>query len=199
MSLEDSGHWKLNTTYTSVFLPIRQFSKQLCVKIWQAPPVRLKELLGPKAENELEWKFGLLAGSMGLHSPELDGSRFRSSQDTAVFFTSIGRINVSVFSCYLSELSLSTDVMCARPFPWLSLFPGPEPPDMESKSFVSSYSSPPCLDVNVTLAHCYTFTWTLVITCSYSSKGGSSVFAWEWSGCRQFISRGLFQVSLTEK
>lgn len=44
--------------------------------------VRLKELLGPKAEKELaEWKFGLPAESMGLHSPEL------------------------------SELSLSTDVM----------------------------------------------------------------------------------------
>lgn len=36
------------------------------------PPVKLKELLGPKAENELaEWKFGLLAVSMGLHNPEL--------------------------------------------------------------------------------------------------------------------------------
>lgn len=36
------------------------------------PPVRLKELLGPKAENELVgWKFGLLAVSMGLHNPEL--------------------------------------------------------------------------------------------------------------------------------
>lgn len=34
-----------------------------------------------------------------------------------------------IFSLYLSELSLSTDGMCARLFPWLSLFPGPEPPE----------------------------------------------------------------------
>lgn len=36
------------------------------------PPVKLNELLDPKAENELaEGKFGLLAVSMGLHNPEL--------------------------------------------------------------------------------------------------------------------------------
>lgn len=36
------------------------------------PPVKLNELLEPKAENELaEWKFGLQAVSMGLHNPEL--------------------------------------------------------------------------------------------------------------------------------
>lgn len=34
-----------------------------------------------------------------------------------------------VLTLYLSELSLSTDGMCARLLPWLSLFPGPEPPE----------------------------------------------------------------------
>lgn len=33
-----------------------------------------------------------------------------------------------VFTLHLSELSLSTDGMCARVFPWLSLFAGPDPP-----------------------------------------------------------------------
>lgn len=37
-----------------------------------SPPVKLKELLGPKAEKEFaECRFGLLAVSMGLHNPEL--------------------------------------------------------------------------------------------------------------------------------
>jgi hypothetical protein len=66
-------------------------------------PVRLKELLGPNAEKEFAaLKLGLLAVSMGLHNPEL------------------------------SELSLSTDVMCASVFPWVSLLPGPVPPGLLS-------------------------------------------------------------------
>lgn len=56
------------TSYSTLFW---SFEKQ-----HRLPPVKLKELLGPKAENELaEWKFGLLAVSMGLHNPELTGRK----------------------------------------------------------------------------------------------------------------------------
>lgn len=43
------------------------------LELQRLPPVKLNVLLDPKAENELaEWKFGLLAVSMGLHNPELE-------------------------------------------------------------------------------------------------------------------------------
>lgn len=45
----------------------------------------------------------------------------------------------------------------------------------------------------------HTLTWAFVITCSYSSEGGVPVFAWEWSGGGQLISRSLFLVQLTER
>lgn len=42
------------------------------LQLQSLPPVKLNVLLDPNAENELvEWKFGLLAVSMGLHNPEL--------------------------------------------------------------------------------------------------------------------------------
>lgn len=42
------------------------------LELQRLPPVKLNVLLDPKAEKELaEWKFGLLAVSMGLHNPEL--------------------------------------------------------------------------------------------------------------------------------
>lgn len=55
---------------TDAFFGILLFSKTR--KPQGLPPVKLNELLDPKAEKEFaEWKFGLLAVSMGLHNPEL--------------------------------------------------------------------------------------------------------------------------------
>ena len=62
------------------------------------------------------------------------------------------------FSHYLSELSLSTDVMCARLFPWLSVLLGPEPPDMTIKTLVSSCKqitlTTMCLLLHIYLGFC---------------------------------------------
>ncbi|TNN25799.1 hypothetical protein EYF80_064069 [Liparis tanakae] len=101
----------------------------LCNSSSLVPLVRLKELLGPKAEKELaEWKFGLPADSMGLQSPELRSRTSMSPRGSTRVVDPRGPSWTLVdprgpswtlvdlgckggSSLYLSEPSLSTDVM----------------------------------------------------------------------------------------
>lgn len=59
---------------------------------------------------------------------------FKISEKTAGSHLNLGLYEVMCgYNFYLSELSLSTDVMCARLFPWASLLPGPDPPEVKKQ------------------------------------------------------------------
>lgn len=81
-----------------------------------------------------------------------------------------------IFSRYLSELSLSTEGMCGRPFPWSDL-PGPEPPDETRNTLALPRKTNHLKNNEQCRFVCHVFTRAFIVTSSYSSKRGVPVFA----------------------